>query len=134
MRITIRVDADTTYWFEVKDRWSRSDVRAWIDALAADERESSALLTERGEGAPPNDDLAGIRHTIAQLKTFCSALYVEDVDGNAYTSPDQLTMPVIERLDSPAVSALMRLATIAFNQRAELGEVQSGPSSARHSR
>lgn len=120
MRITIKVGEETTYWFDVKDRWSRGDLGRWRDALAADE---IAL-----RGASKDDPLAGEHHVLELLSQWCSALYVEDIEGKAYRSVAELSCEALDALDAPAARTLYNLAIIAFNQRAALGELKSGPS------
>ena len=114
MRITIEVGKEVTYWFEVKDRWSRGDLRLWREALAKDEL------------ALRNDAKADESHTLTLLGQWCPALYVEDLDGKAYHTVAELSAEVLDALDAPATRVLYNLPTIAFNQRAALGELKSG--------
>jgi len=105
MRVSVRVDKETTYWADCKERWCRADISRWHEAT----------LDKTDEEATQN--------MLRLLSEWCSEIYVEDVDGNAYHNVSELTLEVMNKLDVPAFRLLFNLPWRAFNQRGELGEV-----------
>lgn len=136
MRVTIKV-ADEEYWFDLKDVFTRKDLRRWRDALGEDERaqtEALAALRQddpRASDADLTDAMLGESNALSLLGRWCSGCYLRDEDGNEYHQIGELNREALDNMDAAIVTRFYSLPTIAFNLRAGLGEVKSGRSSNR---
>lgn len=120
MKLTLRIAGEPEQWLVTKDRWTRADLRRWAAALPDEPgQELEDRLRRRDEAR------------LAILCEWVTACHIEDVEGNVYTSLDDVTPEVLDRLDMPIYQLLVNLPSEASAQRGRLGEVTSGASSTR---
>lgn len=118
MKLELTLD-DKTYWVEVKDKWTRRDIRKWYELGKAeagdfDTDESSEAYAYRvAEGK-----LAQLREWSPTRACFC-----EDVDGKTFNSLDEITPEDLDAFDAPVYDLLMNAALLARSQRSRLGEM-----------
>lgn len=116
MRLTREIDG-TAYWIEVKDKWSRNDLKRWD---AASDFDLDPAMTDR-------DAVDEAVHRVQERKVallagWSTGCYLEDVDGNEYHRINELTPDALDAMDAPLYDLVMSAALEARTQRARLGE------------
>ncbi len=115
MRLTLKLDGNT-YWLDMKDQWTRKDMRVYRDALAQDE----IAERERGDGEPVDLAVLGL------LERWGGECFFVDVNGNEYHHVSELNSNVLDDMDAPIAEFVIFAPFRARNERASLGEVSGG--------
>jgi hypothetical protein len=106
MRLTLTLD-NTEHWIDLKDVWSRRDLRAWLD-----------LLGTPGAG--------GDGEQLALLSGWSSACHLVDIDGVVYERVSALSSEALDNLDAAVLRFVFNAPTAAYEQRASLGNARRG--------
>ncbi len=88
-----------------KERWSRNDLKRWGEVIG-DDADFHDWLTEH-----------------------VTALSITDTDGNTVTDVADLTPDFLDNCDSATLKFIYNLASYAYGQAAQLGNVSGGLSS-----
>ena len=106
MRLTIAVDG-AEYWIDMKDLWTRRDMREWWDTLKLE-----------GDGGEPAQ--------LALLGKWSTGCHLVDTDGNVYDHIGALSDEALDNLDAAQVRFVFTAPAAAYEQRASLGNVRRG--------
>lgn len=106
MRLQIEVDG-AAYWVDMKESWTRRDLREWWDTLRMD--------GEAGEVAQ-----------LALLDKWSTGCHLVDQDGVVYDQVSALSNEALDNLDAAQVRLVFTAPSVAYEQRASLGNVRRG--------
>ena len=106
MRLTIEVDG-AEYWIDMKDSWTRREMREWWDTLK--------LEGDGGEAAQ-----------LALLEKWSTGCHLVDTDGNEYDHVSALSSEALDNLDAAQMRLVFTAPSAAYEQRASLGNVRRG--------
>jgi hypothetical protein len=106
MRLQIDVDG-AAYWIDVKESWTRRDIRMWWDAL--------------GQSGPE-----GEAAQLALLEKWSTGCHLVDQDGVVYDQVSALSSEALDNLDAAQMRLVFTAPSAAYEQRASLGNVKRG--------
>jgi len=119
VKLSLTLPGEAEQYVICKDKWTRRDLRAWYDAMSA---------TPEGKPTPLETASYRLERALELLRGWCTSCRIEDVDGNVYTSLDDITPDAIENMDGPVADLLTNLCPTALAERSKLGEVKSSVS------